>query len=134
MARNNTHDDFSMPTGTVIGKDFTIHSANFTCPDAEAMRIDGVVVGDISIDGMLNLSASGCIDGNIICASTRIAGRVNGNIRCRNIVHLASTADVNGDIMATSLIVDDGAIFTGRCQTHVSQEDVAAYALPRVEI
>ena len=123
MARARTQDEFTMPTGTVIGKGFTIHAARFTCSDSESMRIDGTVVGNVDIDGVLNLSDSGRIDGDILCGSTRIAGRVVGNIHCRNTLHLAATADVNGDILTTNLIVDDGAIFLGRCQTHVTADE-----------
>ena len=120
MARSSSQDEFTKPTGTVIGKGFTIHAARFTCADSESMRIDGTVVGNVDIDGVLNLSDSGRVDGDITCGSTRIAGKVMGNINCRNALHLASTADVNGDISTTTLIVDDGAVFMGRCQTHMN--------------
>ena len=123
MARARTLDEFTKPTGTVIGKGFTIHAARFACSDSESMRIDGTVIGDIHIDGVLNLSDSGRVEGNISAGSTRIAGRVSGNVHCRNALHLASTADVTGDILTTTLIVDDGAIFLGRCQTHVAAND-----------
>jgi cytoskeletal protein CcmA (bactofilin family) len=119
-----TQDEFTKPTGTVIGKGFTIHAARFSCSDSESMRIDGTVVGDIDIEGVINLSDSGRIDGNVNCGSARVAGRVSGNIKCRQALHLASTADITGDILATTLIVDDGAIFIGRCQTHIALDDL----------
>jgi len=120
MPRTRTQDEFTKPTGTIIGNGFTIHAARFSCADSETMRIDGTVIGNIDIDGVLTLSDTGRVDGNINAASTRVAGRVFGNIACRNILHLASTADVRGDITTTTLIIDDGAVFTGVCQTHVS--------------
>jgi len=123
MARNRSQDEFTRPIGTVIGKGFTIHAARFTCTDTESMQVDGTVLGDVEIDGVLNLSESGRIDGNVICGSTRIAGRVSGNIHCRNALHLAATADVTGDIATATLIIDDGAIFMGLCQTHVEGDD-----------
>ena len=122
MAKSTTQDEFTKPTGTVIGKGFTIHAARFTCAESESMRIDGTVVGNVDIDGVLNLSDSGRVDGDITCGSTRIAGKVLGNINCRHALHLASTADVTGDISTTTLIVDDGAVFLGRCQTHMNVE------------
>ena len=128
MARVRTQDEFTKPTGTVIGQGFTIHAARFTCSDTESMRIDGTVVGNVDIDGVLNLSDTGRVDGDIVCGSTRIAGRVSGNIHCRNALHLASTADVTGDIITTTLIVDDGAVFLGRCQTHVAADDGMSYS------
>lgn len=126
MPRTKTQDEFTRPTGTVIGYGFTIHAARFTCADSESMRIDGTVIGNIDIDGVLNLSDTGRVDGNISAGSTRIAGRVFGNVQCRNVLHLASTADVKGDITTTALIVDDGAVFSGLCKTHVVADELPA--------
>jgi len=124
MARARTQDEFNKPTGTIIGKGYTIHAARFACADSETMRIDGTVIGDIDIEGALDLSESGHVDGNISAGSAKVAGRVDGNITCRNTVRLNPSADVNGNILTTILIVDDGAIFLGRCQTHVSSDSM----------
>ena len=126
MPRTRTQDEFTRPTGTVIGNGFTIHAARFTCADSESMRIDGTVIGNIDIDGVLTLSDTGRIDGNISAGSTRVAGRVFGNIQCRNVLHLAPTADVKGDIVTTTLIIDDGAVLSGICQTRVAADDLPA--------
>ena len=115
-------DEFTKPTNTVIGQGFTIHAAKFTCSESESMRIDGTVIGDIEIDGLINVSETGRVDGNVSSGSARIAGRIFGNVHCRNTIHLASAADVTGDILTSTLIVDEGAIFAGRCETHVSAE------------
>lgn len=122
MARKNIQDEFTKPTSTVIGADFTIHAARFTCNENESLRIDGSVIGDIEIDGSLNISDTGRVDGSIVSGSARIAGCVFGNISCRNAIHLTSTAEVTGDMLATTLIVDEGAVFTGLCKTHMPQE------------
>ncbi|MCL1862798.1 MAG: polymer-forming cytoskeletal protein [Defluviitaleaceae bacterium] len=127
MARN-IQDEFTRPTSTVIGKGFTIHAARFTCSESESMRIDGTVIGDIDIEGLINISETGRVDGNISSGSARIAGRIFGNVQCRNAMHMATTADVTGDILTSTLIVDEGAIFTGRCQTHVSADGLPAIA------
>ncbi|MCL2198488.1 MAG: polymer-forming cytoskeletal protein [Defluviitaleaceae bacterium] len=129
MARNNTQDEFTRPTSTVIGKGFTIHAARFTCSESESMRIDGTVIGDIDIEGLINISETGRVDGNIASGSARVAGRIFGNVQCRNAMHLAATADVTGDILTSTLIVDEGAIFTGRCQTHVSADELPALGM-----
>jgi cytoskeletal protein CcmA (bactofilin family) len=125
MAR--VQDEFTRPTSTVIGNGFTIHAARFTCTESESMRIDGTVIGDIEIDGLLNVSETGRVDGNISSGSARIAGTIFGNVQCRSAIHLASTADVTGDVLTSTLIVDEGAIFTGRCQTHMSDVPVIGY-------
>ncbi|MCL2356026.1 MAG: polymer-forming cytoskeletal protein [Defluviitaleaceae bacterium] len=121
-------EEFSKPTSTVIGQGFTIHAARFSCSETESMRIDGTVIGDIEIEGLINVSETGRVDGNIASGSARIAGQIFGNIECRNTIHLASTADVSGNVVTTTLIVDDGAVFTGRCQTHLSEVLHGSYA------
>ena len=117
MARSRTIDEFTKPTSTIIGKGFLIEAAKFSCKEEESMRVDGEIRGDISIEGVLNIGASGYVDGNIHASYVRVSGRVTGNIACRNAVHLANTADVLGDIYASSFIVYDGAILSGRCMT-----------------
>lgn len=123
MARPKLQEEFTRPTSTVIGAGFTIHAARFTCAESESMRIDGAVIGDIDIDGLLNVSETGRVDGNIIAGSARIAGRIYGNIQCRNAIQLAATADVTGDVLTSTLIVDEGAVFSGLCETHLPEDD-----------
>jgi len=120
MARSRTLDEFTKPTGTVIGEGVTVHSARFSSDAGESMRIDGTLIGDVEIGGVLNVSDTGHVDGNINAGFARIAGRVTGNIQCKNALHLTTTADVVGDILTTTLIIDDGAVLLGRCQTNTS--------------
>jgi len=124
MAKINVQDEFTRPTGTIIGKGFTIHAARFTCADHESMRIDGMVIGNIDIEGVINLSETGRVEGGINAGSARIAGFVRGNINCRKALHLSSTAEIRGDITTTTLIVDNGATLLGVCKTHVAADDL----------
>jgi len=117
MARSRTLDEFTKPTGTIIGEGFTIKTANFTCDDSETLRIDGTIIGNIDIKGVLNISETGCVEGNVNASFVRVAGTVNGNIFCRNAVHLTSTADVSGDVSTATIIIDDGAAILGSCKT-----------------
>ena len=119
MARNRNRavDRFDMQTGTVIGAGFTIHAARLSGVNQGSMRVDGNVIGNIEINGVLNLSDTGFIDGDVVADSARIAGRVLGNIQCKTALHLASTAEVMGDVLTGTLIVDDGVVFHGLCQT-----------------
>jgi len=106
-----------MPTGTVIGAGFTIQAARLSGTDNGSMRVDGNVIGNIETNGVLSLGETGFVDGDVIVDSARIAGRVLGNIHCKNALHLASTAEVMGDILTGTLIIDDGVVFHGLCQT-----------------
>jgi len=117
MSRNRVTSRFDVSTSTVIGEGFTIHAASLNAAGNGSMRVDGNVIGNIDITGVLNLSDTGFVDGDIIADSARIAGRVLGNINCKAAIHLTGTAEVMGDILAHSIIIDDGAVFHGICQT-----------------
>ena len=108
---------FDVSTNTVIGEGFTIHAASLSAADNGSMRVDGNVIGNIDIVGVLNLSDTGFVDGDITVDSARIAGRVMGNIECKAALHLTSTAEVMGDILTGTIIIDDGVVFHGICQT-----------------
>jgi len=115
--RTRVVDRFDMPTSTVIGAGFTIHAARLSGAENGSMRIDGNVIGNIEINGVLNLSDTGFVDGDVMADSARIAGKVLGNIQCKTALHLTGNAEVIGDILAGTLIVDDGVVFHGLCQT-----------------
>lgn len=120
MARIRTQDEFTRPTGSVIGAGLTVHTARLAGINAESVRVDGTVMGNIELDGVLNLGESGRVEGDILVESARIAGAVYGSIQCRYALHLTATAEVTGDILTETLIIDKGAILHGRCQTSAS--------------
>jgi cytoskeletal protein CcmA (bactofilin family) len=122
MAKTRTQDEFTRTTGTIIGRGFTIHASRVVGTDAESMRVDGVIQGNVELDGVLNLGEAGRVEGDITAESARIAGSVHGSIQCRFALHLTATAEVTGDILTETLIIDKGAILHGRCQTSASQE------------
>ena len=117
MSRNRVISRFDVSTSTVIGEGFTIHAASLSAAENGSMRVDGNVIGNIDITGVLNLSDTGFVDGDIMADSARIAGRVLGNIHCKSAVHLTGTAEVMGDVLAHSIIIDDGVVLHGVCQT-----------------
>ncbi|MCL2603424.1 MAG: polymer-forming cytoskeletal protein [Defluviitaleaceae bacterium] len=120
MAKTRTQDEFTRPTGTVIGRGFSIQAARVVGSESESMRLDGVIQGNLELDGVLNLGESGRVEGDIVAESARIAGAVYGSIQCRYALHLTATAEVTGDILTETLIIDKGAILHGRCQTSTS--------------
>lgn len=100
--------------GTVIGKGITLEAALLT--GKESVRIDGIFVGDVELDGSLILGETGSIEGRIRAKYIIVAGLVRGNIECDGVLHVSSTARVNGDITTNSIIVDEGGQLNGRYQ------------------
>jgi cytoskeletal protein CcmA (bactofilin family) len=108
---------------TVIGEGLRIEGALIT--GANTLRVDGHVIGDISIDGSIIVGESGYIKGNITVTSALFAGKIEGNVSSQSGVHLTSTGFLNGNIVASSIVIDEGAIFSGNCQMSTNPVDTS---------
>ena len=101
----------STPTNTVIGDGITLEGVKIT--GVGSIRIDGRIIGELDLDGDLTVGESGYIQGDIKVNHVLIAGKMDGNAYCREGIHLASTARLNGNVETASLVIDNGASFTG---------------------
>lgn len=105
--KKSEYDGFS----TVIAKGVKVEGATLT--GVGMVRIDGEFLGEMDIDGEVILGESGTFEGNIHSKSALVAGKVLGNLFVVGSVHLTSTSEINGNIEATSLVIDEGASFSG---------------------
>ena len=58
-------------------------------------RIDGNLLGNITISGKLVLGSTGRIEGNIQCANADLSGEVKGTVNISETLSLKSTAKIN---------------------------------------
>lgn len=108
-SKNQTADSGSinlLGVGTKINGDITSNGD---------FRIDGTLIGNITISGKLVLGSTGHIEGNIECTNADLSGNVKGTVKIKEILSLKSTAKINGDIITGKLAIEAGAIFTGTC-------------------
>lgn len=80
------------------------------------IRIDGRVDGEILHEGDLIIGEEGVVEANIKTRNATVAGEVRGNIEASGRVEIVSTGKVLGDIVVTTLIINEGAVFDGHCQ------------------
>jgi cytoskeletal protein CcmA (bactofilin family) len=97
---------------TIIGKDSTIEGA---IEVQGGVRIDGVVRGKVSATDTLTVGDSGRIEAELSAKIAVIGGKVIGNIFAHDKVELQTKAEVEGDITTKNLIVEEGAVFHGKC-------------------
>lgn len=83
-------------------------------------RIAGILDGDLTVKGKLNLSKSARIKGNIHAKEADVAGKVDGEVVVEEKLTLRSTAMVTGDIKTKVLLVEEGAHFDGTCSMESS--------------
>lgn len=80
------------------------------------LRIDGKVEGNIESKAKIVLGEEASIKGNIKSQNADVSCAVDGNIYVQELLKLNATAIVRGDIFVRKLIVENGAVFIGKCE------------------
>lgn len=104
---------------TILGKgsDF---QGDFTAEGSA--RIDGNVNGSVKVTGSLIVGSTGIIHGDVEAGSAIIGGEVLGNIAAADKAELTATAKVIGDVATKVIVIDEHAVFQGRCD--MNQEGI----------
>lgn len=79
------------------------------------IRIEGKVQGGIRSANKIVIGESAYVSGDIHAQEAEISGRVDGGVNCRGALYLKRKSYINGDIYAVKLIIENGAIFNGKC-------------------
>ncbi|MCK5832538.1 polymer-forming cytoskeletal protein [bacterium] len=79
------------------------------------LRVDGTVEGKITATGPLTVGKEGIIKApSISTSSSTIGGNVEGDILSPEKIRMEPSARVNGNIVTKVLIIEEGAIFSGK--------------------
>ncbi|MBL8761425.1 MAG: polymer-forming cytoskeletal protein [Phycisphaerae bacterium] len=108
---------------TIIGPDTTL-KGELTFENSA--RIMGRVEGKVSSKGEVTIGDGAACKATIDAGRVLVDGVVEGNITAKEKVQLNAKARVVGDITALTLVVSEGASFTGHCR-------VGADAAKRIE-
>lgn len=82
----------------------------------EIMRVDSTINGTITSDtGSLLVMEKGQIKATIQAGIVEVSGTIEGTITAKTSVKIHSTGRVYGDIYTPSLIIENGALFDGKC-------------------
>ena len=98
---------------TIIGKG-TLVEGNMNVQNS--LRIDGKVIGNVETTDTVIVGKEGEVEGEVRTKNVLLAGKVKGNVAASGKMFLESTAAIHGDIKASQLVVDEGAVFNGKCQ------------------
>ena len=100
--------------GVVIDEGLKLAGERLSIVTEGKVEIDCEFGGDITGDEVV-VSERGRVKGNIAGERVVVLGRIVGGIRSKTVVLMAS-AHVEGDIQHTSIAIEKGAEFTGRCR------------------
>lgn len=97
----------------MIGKGAKIEG---TLNVAGDVRVGGQIIGEVVVEKKLMVTAEGRIDANIQVGDADIAGRIKGDVVAKGSLTLRSTCVLEGNIKCTRLMIEEGAIYKGRCE------------------
>jgi cytoskeletal protein CcmA (bactofilin family) len=118
---------------TVVGKG-SVLEGSFEVQDG--IRVDGTLRGELVSSGTLVVGPSGNLEADPIkVRDATISGRVVGKLEAKNTVRLEASAVLIGDISARSLVVEEGAVIRGFCESGEtrSQEPRESSRSPHME-
>jgi len=97
---------------TIIGKGSSFEG---NLKVEQSLRVDGRIKGHISTTDSIVIGKEGEIEGEIITKNAIIGGRVRAKITATGKVVLEAKATFVGEMKTSRLVIDDGAVFEGRC-------------------
>jgi cytoskeletal protein CcmA (bactofilin family) len=77
------------------------------------LRVEGRAQGEIRCSGTLLVAEQGKVAATVVAQNVTIAGDFTGDIQCEGRFVLLPTARANGRVRTGSLMIQEGAVFTG---------------------
>lgn len=89
------------------------------------LRINSLVKGSLNCAGILIIGSLAGVEGDVTGKQVSVEGRINGTIHAESKVELHANAVVSGDIYASCLEIEPGALFDGQFHmVQAGQEDL----------
>lgn len=112
MSRKDTNEAPNVKIKSIIGQDTVFEGTLYA---KETTRVDGLIKGDVKIEGTLVLGVSGRINGNVTASTIMVGGSVEGDLAAREKIVISATGKVSGNLHTKKLIIDENAVFRGQC-------------------
>ena len=113
MAGKNSYSSPQTPQINMIGEGAVVEG---TLNAGSDIRIRGKIVGKLNVEGRAIVAQEGEINGDLVATHADISGTVHGQIDISDTLVLKSTARVTADIKTSRLVVEEGAVFDGKCK------------------
>ncbi len=79
------------------------------------IRIDGILVGNLTTKGRLIVGPNGKIEGDVSSKAAEIEGTIIGKINVSELLALKATSNFQGNVTTNQLLIEPGANFSGNC-------------------
>lgn len=78
-----------------------------------SVRIDGTLKGKLICKNTLTVGVNGVIEGEVEAQNAIIGGKINGKVKVAEKLVLEAKSKLIGELKASKLIIDEGAVFEG---------------------
>ena len=90
------------------------------------VRIDGKLGGEVFSTETLIVGPTGEIDAKVEVATLVVMGTVKGEIEAKDKVEILASGKIYGDVNAQALVIEEGALFQGKCSMGTLDKVVSA--------
>jgi len=90
------------------------------CETEATLRVEGIVEGSIRAAKAVVIGKAGVVIGDVATQDAVVAGRLSGNLIVESRLELQATCQVDGEIHARRMQVEEGAILNG--SVHIGGE------------
>lgn len=98
---------------SLLGKGIEIKG---TVRSKGSLRIEGSVEGNVECEGDVTVGETAMLNADVSAQNVTIGGSLSGTITCSGRLELLPTARLRGDIKVGTLVVSEGALFSGTTQ------------------
>ena len=105
---------------SLLGKGIEIKG---TVRSKGSLRIEGTAEGNVECDGDITIGETAMINADVTAQNVTIGGTLSGTVRCYGRLELLPSARIKGDIIVNTLVVSEGAIFSGTTQMGEAAKD-----------
>jgi cytoskeletal protein CcmA (bactofilin family) len=94
-----------------IGKSLRVKG---TVSGSEDLYIDGIVEGTIKLESNnLTIGPNGKVQADVEARSIIVLGTLQGNVRVGERIEIRKTGSLEGDLITSRIVIEDGAVFRG---------------------
>lgn len=108
---------------SLLGKGIEIKG---TVMSKGSLRIEGAAEGNVECEGDIMIGETAIMNADVTAQNVTIGGTVSGTVKCYGRLELLPTARVKGDIIVNTLVVSEGAVFSGTTQMGEAARDKLA--------
>jgi cytoskeletal protein CcmA (bactofilin family) len=84
------------------------------------LRVDGKFTGQIRVTETLVVGKNGLVDADVDTKSAVVAGTIKGNLSASEKITLQSGSRLEGEMVTSRLVIEEGVSFQGSCNTAAS--------------